>query len=146
MLQVSDIPNSIMSTVICITLAVTPYLAYTQLQKHQKKLQEEATIQKYGSLYENIETSSKKNIFYVSLYFIRRLVFSMTAVLITSSSFVQVIVTIVFSMSLLSMQVSSRLFKTRIVAFFEFYNELTILLVLTCLLPITADYFSAENV
>ena len=129
-----------------IILMVTPGLVYYLMRKYKARLEEEVILQKVGSLYENIEIQRKYSIAYITLYFLRRLIFSLSIAFIGSSSFLQVSISMVFSLSILCIQVDKRRFKTKIIAFFEFYNELTILLVLTCLLPIAVDYFSADTV
>ena len=69
---------------ICFFIIIFPFFVFLFLRKHRSDLVEHKFEAKYGSLYENVRLKSEKTttIYYYGFFILRRMIYSITAVLL----------------------------------------------------------------
>ena len=126
-----------------IYMTMIPFGFYYFVIKHSpERLHSDEFTDKYGSLYTDLKTT-KSGLFQVFWYMFRRLIFTFTIVFLGFSPFLQANIVIISSYLSLLYLVVYRPYEEKITAYFEIYNEVTLLLVSYGML-MNCDFISSD--
>ena len=80
----TNIFSAVFAIGICICIIIFPFFVFLFLRKHKSDLVKHTFEAKFGSLYENVRLKSEKTttIHYYGFFILRRMIYSMTAVLL----------------------------------------------------------------
>ncbi|TNV74294.1 hypothetical protein FGO68_gene12998 [Halteria grandinella] len=109
------------------------------------RFEEEEFVQRFGSLYLNLKPDKKSALHHTVLYFVRRLLFALSIVLLDTAPYLQFVLFTLSSLCLLCFQLSVKPMDDGISQALEIFNEFTILSVGVFTFPYSCDYFDESS-
>ena len=120
-----------------IYLVAFPCISLYFLLKNKSRLETTTMIQKYGSLYQNVDPSRPNALWFTTYFCIRRLVFAVLICLLIKSLVLQIILADFTILAMLIFYVSNFPMKDNLNNFIQIFNEIAVILLLQFTLMFT---------
>ncbi|CDW90296.1 UNKNOWN [Stylonychia lemnae] len=132
-----DILESIISAIMAIALILCPFVFVRFLKVYKRQLNSENFKQKFGTLYMNLDTKSFISLLNLLSYLLRRLIMAISIVYLNDYPGFQAMTQVLISQGVLIYFVYAKPFTELQQNIFEFYNEISLLVIGYFLLPLS---------
>eukprot|EP00347_Sterkiella_histriomuscorum_P008821 403343619 len=127
MMDDDDTISMIATVLMSFYVIMMPLFTYMFFKMYFAKLKLQSYIDRFGTIYTNLNDDQFVSVLQNVLYFVRRLSFSFSIVFFGAAPFIQAVIQVLWSVALIMYVTYYKPFKSKSDYIFEIYNEFTLL-------------------